>query len=283
MPVLGLVSDTHMPDRLAALPDGLFAALRGVDLVLHAGDVGELWVLDRLSTIAPVVAVHGNDDSAESQRELPYQQVVVAAGKRVLLCHGHHPDRAEEMASRRGDDWPPKLERWAGMARGSAATVFVSGHTHVALVHEQDGVLLVNPGAIASPNFATRQLRRSVARLHLDAEGGHRVEHVDVDTGESFEPLVDLSAGFRVAHERGTASILEPRLAPLWDDVRGELMQAVPVEVLRDVVAPVAHRVWDGRRAAITCADLREAVEAEARIPAELRTRIAARLAGAGR
>jgi putative phosphoesterase len=56
---IGLISDTHMPQRCAALPDAVFDALKGVDLILHAGDVGELWVLDHLSTIAPVVAVHG--------------------------------------------------------------------------------------------------------------------------------------------------------------------------------------------------------------------------------
>ena len=50
---IGLVSDTHMPDRCDALPPALFATLRGVDLLLHAGDVGELWVLDQLSAIAP--------------------------------------------------------------------------------------------------------------------------------------------------------------------------------------------------------------------------------------
>ncbi|MBC8074637.1 MAG: hypothetical protein H7Y32_01055, partial [Chloroflexales bacterium] len=48
---IGLVSDTHMPQRCAALPPALFAALRGVDLLLHAGDVGELWVLDQLSAL----------------------------------------------------------------------------------------------------------------------------------------------------------------------------------------------------------------------------------------
>jgi putative phosphoesterase len=61
---IGIISDTHMPERCAALPPALFETLRGVDLLLHAGDVGELWVLDRLSALAPVVAVHGNDETA---------------------------------------------------------------------------------------------------------------------------------------------------------------------------------------------------------------------------
>ena len=69
---LGLISDTHMPKRWPAMPAAVFEALRSVDLVLHAGDVGKLWVLDELSVIAPVVAVHGNDETDEAQRELPY-------------------------------------------------------------------------------------------------------------------------------------------------------------------------------------------------------------------
>src|SRR5687768_11958359 len=71
----GLISDTHMPERCPVLPTALNDVFRGVDLILHAGDLGELSVLDRLGAIAPVVAVHGNDDTAEAQRELPYQQV----------------------------------------------------------------------------------------------------------------------------------------------------------------------------------------------------------------
>ena len=98
---LGLVSDTHMPERCAALPPALFEALRGVDLLLHAGDVGELRVLDGLSAVAPVIAVHGNDDTPDAQRELPYTQVVAAAGLRILLTHAHYPARAEQLASRR--------------------------------------------------------------------------------------------------------------------------------------------------------------------------------------
>jgi hypothetical protein len=102
----GLISDTHMPERCPALPPALSDVFRGVDLILHAGDLGDLSVLDRLGEIAPVVAVHGNDDSAEAQRELPYQQVIAAAGQRIFLCHTHHPDPADEEAWRRSSHPP---------------------------------------------------------------------------------------------------------------------------------------------------------------------------------
>jgi putative phosphoesterase len=97
---IGLVSDTHMPERCAQLPPTLFDVLDGVDLLLHAGDVGELWVLDRLSTIAPVIAVHGNDETEDAEQALPYSQVVTVTGQRILLWHSHCPDWQEEMPSR---------------------------------------------------------------------------------------------------------------------------------------------------------------------------------------
>src|SRR5579859_1446384 len=108
---LGLISDTHMPVRCAELPPALSELFRDVDLILHAGDVGELWVLDQLSQIAPVIAVYGNDETVDAQRELPYQQLISVGGQRIVLCHSHYPDRALEFAMRKDDSWQPKLDR----------------------------------------------------------------------------------------------------------------------------------------------------------------------------
>jgi putative phosphoesterase len=200
---IGLVSDTHMPQRLPALPTTLFTVLAGVDLLLHAGDVGELWVLDELSWIAPVIAVHGNDDTADAQRELPYQQVIVVAGQRILLTHAHYPDRAEELASRVDDAWEPKLARRAAMARSAGAQIAVFGHTHIPMAVEYDGVLLINPGAFGPPNLTTRQRIQSVAILNMREGFPPSVRHIDLATPDRpFEPRLDLAAGFRLAHDR---------------------------------------------------------------------------------
>jgi hypothetical protein len=85
--VVGLISDTHAPDRCKELPKAIFEALAGVDLILHAGDIGELWVLDQLSAIASVNAVHGNDETDEATAALPYWQTVVVAGHRLVITH----------------------------------------------------------------------------------------------------------------------------------------------------------------------------------------------------
>ena len=76
---VGLVSDTHMPERCAELPPSLFDVLAGVDLLLHAGDVGELWVLERLSAIAPVV--YGRDGERWARFLAERQHVVAACAK----------------------------------------------------------------------------------------------------------------------------------------------------------------------------------------------------------
>ena len=61
---IGVVADTHIPDRTRELPAEIFDHLHGVDMILHAGDVSRQIVLDRLATIAPVIAVQGNRDTA---------------------------------------------------------------------------------------------------------------------------------------------------------------------------------------------------------------------------
>lgn len=197
-----------MPARCAVLPPAVFDVLRGVDVVLHAGDVGELWVLDRLSTIAPVIAVHGNDESADAQRELPYQQIVAAGGQRILLTHAHYPNRAEEMESRADDGWHPKLARRASMGQRAGARIVVFGHTHIPMAVEHEGVLLVNPGAIASPNPTTRQRIQTVAVLFIRDDGAPFVTHVDLGyPDQPFAPRIDWQAGFRTAHEQFTTPL----------------------------------------------------------------------------
>ncbi len=109
---LGLISDTHYQDRLFELPAGLGKLWGEVELILHAGDVGELDVLDLLSQFAPTVAVHGNDEPDYVKQKLPARQLIAVHGLRILLWHSHYPDPVEEKARRKGL-WGPRLERIA--------------------------------------------------------------------------------------------------------------------------------------------------------------------------
>ena len=268
---LGLVSDTHMPERCSALPPALFAVLHGVDLLLHAGDVGQLWVLDRLSTIAPVVAVHGNDDTEEAQRELPYQQIIAVAGQRILLCHSHYPNHASEMDSRRDDAWKPKLDRRAAMGQRAGAAVVVFGHTHIPMTRRHQGVLLVNPGAIASSSAFTRQRVQTVALLFLRDDGGACVVHVDLAAPEhAFVPQIDWDAGFSAALDMSSASIVSPDLAADRERLVRDVPPLARAEV-RALVLRVAHRCWSGQQEVFTRDDLLAEVRMDTSIPADVR------------
>lgn len=260
---IGLISDTHMPDRCDRLPSALFDALHGVDLLLHAGDVGAMSVLDQLSQIAPVVAVHGNDELGAAPAHLPYQQVIGVTRTRIVLTHGHHPDRAEELASRRDDAWEPKLDWRAAFGQRAGASIVVFGHTHVPLVINWNGVLLINPGAIAPPNYSTRQTLQSVARLMIDDDGVPSVTHVDLATPDQpFVPSDDMSVGFRALHERYTESILAPDLADR-PQILSAIRELLPETQHRNILRRAAWPCWNGERPTLSITDLRAALLAE--------------------
>ena len=144
--VVGLISDTH-----GLLRADVHDALAGVELILHAGDVGGDEILDELALIAPTVAVYGNTDPA-GDRRLAAEVERDVGGLRIHASHGHEL----------GIPTPEKL-----LAR-YPHDVLVYGHTHRQLVTRADGRLVVNPGAAGPRRF---DLLPSVARLTI--RGGH--------------------------------------------------------------------------------------------------------------
>lgn len=270
---IGLISDTHMPDRCRALPPALADVFADVDMILHAGDVGELRVLDQLGQIAPVVAVHGNDETAEAQRELPDQQLLTVAGLRILLWHSHFPNRVDELNSRRDDALVPKLARSVGRARQAGARVVVFGHWHIPLVYREDGVTVINPGAIAPGNAITRQLHRTVARLLVHGDGTFHVTHIDVaNPDEPFACHIDWNAGFRAALHQFSASILTPELEAALPHLRREAERGLPPGergALAAILHRTAHRCWSGELDAITPGLWLASVESDAALSTE--------------
>src|SRR5919201_7114171 len=90
--VIAVISDTHLPRGARRLPDACVERIAAADLLLHAGDLSDLSVLRELEAIGPpVLAVHGNVDSAEVRRLLPAERVVEAAGARIGMVHGAGP------------------------------------------------------------------------------------------------------------------------------------------------------------------------------------------------
>ncbi len=234
---IGLLSDTHFEDRLFGLPEKLASLWAGVGLILHAGDVGELGVLDLLSHIAPVVAVHGNDEPEHVKQELPYQQLISIHGSRVLLWHSHYPDPKEEMANRSGT-WGPKMERIATTGRQMKANLIVYGHTHIPIVHRYGDILLVNPGALAAGSYFTRQAIASVGRVQFLADGSVDVAHFDVSTGQEMQLVTaDPEEDFSLLAERYQTWMVEPGLVGdvaairkiEFEDIRGVIRAIVPL------------------------------------------------------
>lgn len=263
---VALVSDTHMPDRCTAFPASLLNTLGGADLILHAGDVGELWVLDQLGQLAPTCAVHGNDDTRESIRELPEQQLVSVAGCRILLWHSHYPEESAEMAARESDAWAPKLDRLADRGRRAGASVVVFGHTHIPLACWHGGILLVNPGALASGNYVTHQLVQTAAQLVIPRDGPPRVQHIDLARPDQpFDPHVDLSAGFQAAAARFCGYIIEPDMVGVL--TRHLINRLVEPAASLAVLRRLAHLCWDGALPLITRSILLDQIKDDPGVP----------------
>jgi putative phosphoesterase len=143
---IGLIADTH-----GLLRPDVFTALEGVELILHAGDVGGDGILDELSLIAPVLAVAGNTDPPGDPRLAP-SRVCEVAGTRIHISHGHEL----------GSPTPAAL-----FARYDEL-IIVYGHTHKQLVSRDGERWAINPGAAGPRRF---NLHPSVARLRLSGSG----------------------------------------------------------------------------------------------------------------
>ncbi len=151
MPVLvAVISDTHLPRGRRRLPDECTRRLREADLIIHAGDLTTVPVLDELRGYGETVAVHGNADDAAVTAALPPQAELDLDGVRVAVIHDAGP-RAGRL---------DRLRR-----RFPAADAVIFGHSHIPL-HEtaEDGFQIFNPG---SPTDKRREPRftMGVARV----------------------------------------------------------------------------------------------------------------------
>lgn len=174
---IGVVSDTHIPDRRRQLDAQVVKIFQeaGVQAILHAGDVSSPATLDQLSEIAPVHAVRGNRDWV-ALRHLPLIRQINLGGLKVGLIHGHGPlldylrDRIDYvLRGYRLEMFVPRL-----LEAFPAADVIVFGHTHRALNQRFDGKLIFNPG---SPHFPDPKTSApSVGLLHISQQGSVKGE-----------------------------------------------------------------------------------------------------------
>jgi putative phosphoesterase len=126
---IGILSDTHGLLRPEVLP-----ALRGVDHILHAGDVGDSAILDALRTIAPVTAIRGNIDIHGDCALLPATDAIELGGHLFYLVHS---------------------AQWLDVNPAAAGIrCVVSGHSHKPLIETKSGVLYLNPGSCGPRRFS---------------------------------------------------------------------------------------------------------------------------------
>ena len=137
---IGVISDTHGLVRPQALK-----ALRGSDLIIHAGDVGAPEVLEHLASLAPVAAVRGNVDRGSWAGDLPEERTVEVCGARIHVVHN-----LKAMAS-----------------EPDGCRMVISGHSHRPSVQRRDGVIYLNPGSAGPRRFT---LPVAVATIRLNGQ-----------------------------------------------------------------------------------------------------------------
>ena len=134
-----------------------------MDHIIHAGDIGDEAVLERLREIAPTTVVRGNIDGGEL-RFYPLTASVELGGKRFASLHiAGHPGRPKRAARE--------------LIRAERPDVIVVGHSHIWAVGRVDGALWINPGAAGDHGF---HIQRTAARLHIDDAGTLSLERIEL-------------------------------------------------------------------------------------------------------
>jgi putative phosphoesterase len=142
---IGLLSDTHVPEAVKALPmPELREAFKGVDLIMHGGDIYYRSVLEDLAQIAPVIAAQGDDDFGSTLTDDRVKE------KHVIRIEGHCIWLVHERPKMFNPPPPPHRRAYEFRNMQDVPEVVVFGHQHKTIVESYEGMLLVSPG---SPTF----------------------------------------------------------------------------------------------------------------------------------
>lgn len=140
---IGVISDTHISGRAAGLPDAIVKEFRKVDMVIHAGDLVDLAVLEQLKSVCPnVKAVRGNMDSEEVKKILPQKEILKIGNYKVGIMHGYGA--------------PGNLMNILSSAfKDDGADLIIFGHSHCAANEKKEGTLFFNPGSPTDKVFSS--------------------------------------------------------------------------------------------------------------------------------
>jgi len=145
--IVGIIADTH-----GRLSDSAVIALTGSRLIIHAGDIGDTAILEKLKTIAPVFPVRGNMDKGIWTSEIPDSEIVDDGSVSLYILHDISRIDLDPASS------------------GFSAVIF--GHTHTPFIERQNGVLFINPGSATRPrsNYPPSVVRLKVTDRLLEAQ-----------------------------------------------------------------------------------------------------------------
>ena len=139
---IGVIADTHIPDRSKDIPAAILKDFRNVDIIIHAGDLVDARVLERLKTAcSDVRAVYGNMDPDSVRKKLTEKIIVEVSGKRIGVMHGKgHPDTLVDFLTRNFKD--------------DRVDAIIFGHSHKAVIEKRGGILFFNPGSATDKVFS---------------------------------------------------------------------------------------------------------------------------------
>lgn len=139
---IGVIADTHIPDRAPDIPQNILKEFKDADMVIHAGDLVDLVVLETLKDICPnVKAVWGNMDSYEVRRKLPEKEVIKIGNYKIGIMHGYgHPNSL--------------IDLMRDVFKGGGVNLIIFGHSHSALNEKRGDIIYFNPGSPTDKIFS---------------------------------------------------------------------------------------------------------------------------------
>jgi hypothetical protein len=155
--LIGLISDTHIPEARATLYDEVYETFRGVDLILHGGDMHDIIVLDWLEQVAPVLAVRGNGDDGDGGRTIAPRDHRLAPNQ-LLRVNGLKLGMTHAFPEQPSGPYLSDLDEQMARHFGGPVDIVIAGDTHVPVVAEWDGVMIVNSGSPTYPHNLNTQL-----------------------------------------------------------------------------------------------------------------------------
>lgn len=149
---IGVISDTHIPDKCEHIPKTVLNAFKHVDMIVHAGDMVDLDAIDELKSACPkIVAVAGNMDSQRIMKKFPVKQVFEISGSKIGLMHGSGA--------------PINLIKVLKNAfKNERPDIIIFGHSHKPMNEVIDGILFFNPGS--ATDFSSGQASYGIIEIN---------------------------------------------------------------------------------------------------------------------